>query len=235
MKKLLLFISAIICGIYSLQATELLSSEKIDNVYLVGKKKIKITCSHQDAEIYIDDKLLGKGNLEIKVPDEGCTTVVVKKIGYIIEKIEFCNKKNMTKLPSSFHFSLKKDEAYEVTTESDIVNIDFKIKAENGKDQAWKLLNQIILDNFDAIEMADKETGYIRTSWVVKRFENSAVRTRFIVKEFSSNPLIFKIKLSSEHSQNAMAGSNQDQYFKEWNRILRKYANLESEIHARVK
>ena len=201
----------------------------------MGKKKIKLTCSQQDAEIFVDHVMLGKGNLEIKVPDEGCTNVEVKKGGYITESIEFCNKKNQVKLPSSYHFALKKDEAYDLTIQSEVVNIDFKVNSKEGKEKAWKLLNQIILDNFDAIEMADKETGYIRTSWVVKRFEHSAVRTRFIVKEFSSDPLVFKIKLSSEHSQNTMAGSNEDQHFKEWNRILRKYANLESEIHARVK
>ena len=206
-----------------------------ESVSLVGKKKIKLTCSQQDAEIFVDDNLLGKGNLEIKVPDEGCTTVLVKKVGYITEEIEFCNKKNMTKLPSSFHFSLKKDDAYEVTIHSDVVNNDYKIKSKEGKDASWKLLNQIILDNFDALEMADKETGYIRTSWVVKRFENSAVRTRFIVKEFSDNPLVYKIKLSSEHSQNPMAGADQGEFFKEWNRVLKRYAHLESEIQARVK
>ena len=203
--------------------------------FFPGKKKIKLTCSQNDAEIFIDDVLVGKGNYEIKVPDEGCTFVEVKKPGYISAKMEFCNKKKMQKLPNSYHFSLKKDEAYDLTIHSDVVNIDFKIKSEEGKDTSWKLLNQIILDNFDALEMADKETGYIRTSWVVKRFEHSAVRTRFIVKEFSSSPLVYKIKLSSEHSQNPMAGTSEDQHYREWNRVLRKYANLESEIHARVK
>ena len=32
-----------------------------------------------------------------------------------------------------------------------------------------------------------------------------------------------------------MAGSNAGEHFREWDRILRKYANLESEIQARVK
>ena len=53
------------------------------------------------------------------------------------------------------------------------------------------------------------------------------VRTRFIINEFSSNPLIYKIKLSSEHSQNAMAGSNADEHFREWDRVLR---NMQSRI-----
>lgn len=237
MKKVIftLFLSFVFVLVANANIEKKLTIYSKINKISVGKKKIKLTCSQKDAVIYIDDVLVGKGNYEIKVPDEGCTSVLVKKEGYITEEIEFCNKKKMQKLPSSYHFSLKKDEAFDLTIHSDVVNIDFKIKSKEGKETSWKLLNQIILDNFDALEMADKETGYIRTSWVVKRFERSAVRTRFIVKEFSSNPLVYKIKLSSEHSQNPMAGSNADEHYREWNRVLRKYANLESEIHARVK
>jgi len=235
MKKLLLFIIAITCNFSSLKAVEIKPFKNIDYSILVGKKKMKLTCSQPDAEIYVNDKLLGKGSVEIKVPDEGCTTVEVKKEGYITAKEEFCNKKGLSKLPGKYHFSLKKDDAFDATVNSDIVNIDFKIKALKGKDESWKKINQIVLNLFDAIEIADKETGYLRTSWVVKRFKYSAVRTRFIVKEFSSDPLVYKVKLASEHSHNAMAGSNADEHFREWDRILRKYANLESEIQARVK
>jgi len=235
MKKLLLLFITIACTLPSLNAKEHNPIKTLELSYIVGKKKMKLTCSQTDAEIYVNDKLVGKGNFEIKVPDEGCTTVEVKKEGYVTAKEEFCNKKGLSNLPSKYHFSLKKDDAYDATTHSDIVNIDNKVKANSGKDESWKKINQIVLNLFDAIEIADKETGYLRTSWVVKRFKNSAVRTRFIVKEFSDNPLVYKIKLSSEHSQNSMAGSNADEHFREWDRVLRKYANLESEIQARVK
>ena len=35
---------------------------------LVGKKKIKLTCSQSNAEIYVNDQLLSKGNVEIEIP-----------------------------------------------------------------------------------------------------------------------------------------------------------------------
>ena len=200
-----------------------------------GKKKIKISCSQDDAEIFVNDRLTGKGYVEIQVPDEGCTTVVVKKVGYILEKVDFCNKKNMAKLPGKYHFNLIKDVAYEFTLKSDIVNRDLTIPTQYSKDEAWRLINQIVLNNFDEIEISDKETGYVRTSWVVKRFEHSAVRTRFILKQFSSDPLVFKIKLSSEHSQNRMANSNAGEHFKEWDQVLKQYTSLVNEIQARVK
>ena len=234
MKKRLLILF-ITCGIFIVNATESKIFEKDIAEYIPGKKKIKLTCSQPDAEIYVNDRLAGKGSFEIKVPDEGCTTVEVRKKGYISIKEDFCNKKGLSKLPSKYHFSLLKDEAYGSAIDSDIVNRDIKIKAERGKDESWKKINQIVLNLFDAIEIADKETGYLRTSWVVKRYKNSAVRTRFIVKEFSSNPLVYKVKLASEHSQNSMAGSNADEHFREWDRVVKKYAGLEDEIQARVK
>ncbi|CDF78992.1 conserved hypothetical protein [Formosa agariphila KMM 3901] len=200
-----------------------------------GSKKIKLSCTETDADIYINGKLLGKGAIDIKVPDKGCTLVEVKKTGYLTEKIEFCNKKEMPKPPSKYQFILLKDEAYGVTIHSDLANSDVAIKATKGKDDSWKLINQIVLSHFDVIEMSDKETGYVRTAWVIETFDKSAIRTRFIVKESSSNPLIYKVKLVTEHTDQHDAGVVDDRHFKEWNRILKKYESLVNEIQARVK
>ncbi|WP_066225458.1 hypothetical protein [Formosa haliotis] len=200
-----------------------------------GSKKIKLSCSEHDAEIYVNGKLVGKGALDIKVPDKGCSTVEVKKAGFLTEKMEFCNKKDMPKPPNKYQFSMVKDEAFEVTMASDLANEDVTIKATKGKDDSWKLINQIVLSHFDVIEMNDKETGYIRTAWVVDAFAKSAVRTRLIVKESSSDPLIYKVKLVSEHTDEHVLGATKDIQFREWNRILKKYETLVTEIQARVK
>ena len=58
-----------------------------------GKKKIDFGCSESDAEIYVNGKLLGKGSMELVVPSKDCITVIVRKTGFLSEKIEFCNKK----------------------------------------------------------------------------------------------------------------------------------------------
>ena len=200
-----------------------------------GSKKIKLSCTESDADIYINGKLLGKGALVIKVLDKGCTLIEVKKTGYLSEKVEFCNKKEMPKPPSKYQFILLKDEAFDVSIQSELANTDVTIKAMKGKDDSWKLLNQIVLSHFDVIEMNDKETGYIRTAWVVDSFDKSAIRTRFIAKEFSSNPLIYKVKLCTEHTDRHEDGAVSERHFKEWSRILKKYESLVNEIQARVK
>ncbi|MFV0571031.1 MAG: hypothetical protein ACK5M1_01185 [Xanthomarina gelatinilytica] len=204
--------------------------------YAAGKKKIDFGCSETDAEIYVNGKLLGKGNIELVVPSNDCITVIVKKIGFLDDKIEFCNKKNMPKPPKSFYLEMKHDDAYDASIQTDIANVDIEIISHNtDKDKAWKLINQIILSYIDVIEMTDKETGYIRTAWSLQSFKQNSIRSRIIVKEVNSNPLTFKVKLVSEESGSALTSVKSDELFKEWDRVLRSYATIIPELQARIK
>ncbi len=211
-----------------------LESTKNTNA-LLGKKKIDFGCSEPDAEIYINGKLLGKGTLNIVVPSKSCITVIVKKIGFLIEKIEFCNKKGMASPPKSYYMQLVRDDAFDASVQTDIANIDIEIKATIGKDKAWKLINQIVLSYIDVIEMTDKETGYLRTAWQLKTFKQNTIRTRIIIKQHSDDPLTFKVKLVSEESRRALTSVKSDELYKEWDRVLRSYSNVISEFQARIK
>lgn len=131
---------------------------------------------------------------------------------------------------------MKNDDAFDASVLTDIANVDIEVKvSEMDKDKAWKLINQIVLNYIDVIEMTDKETGYLRTAWSLQTFQQNTIRTRMIVKESSSNPLVFKVKLVSEESGNTMTSVKDDHLFKEWDRVLRSYTNAFSEFQARVK
>ena len=215
-------------------AAPVVKASTIEDV--VGKKRVELGVSESDAEIYVNGKMIGKGSAEVTVPSDECVTVIVKKVGFLSEKIEFCNKKKMTKPPKTHYIEMKRDDAYDASIQTDIANIDIELKVENmDKDQAWKLINQIVLSYIDVIEMTDKETGYLRTSWSLKTFKQNTVRTRIIVKEASTDPLVFKVKLVSESSGLPMVSVKSDELFKEWDRVLRSYSNLISEFQARVK
>lgn len=202
----------------------------------IGKKKIELGTSEADAEIYINGKLIGKGSTVVTVPSKDCVTVIAKKIGYLTEKIEFCNKKGMTSPPKTYYIEMRRDDAFDASVQTDIANVDIEMKVETmDKDTAWKLINQIVLSSIDVIEMTDKETGYLRTAWQLKTFLQSTVRTRIIVKEASTDPLIFKVKLVSEASDLPMVSVKSDELFKEWDRVLRSYEGVISEFQARVK
>lgn len=204
--------------------------------YDIGKRRIDLGISQSDAEIYINGKMVGKGSTEVTVPSDACVTVVVQKIGYLTEKIEFCNKKGMTKPPKSYYIEMKRDDAYDASIQTDIANVDIELNVRGtSKDEAWKLINQIVLNYIDVIEMTDKETGYLRTAWSLKSFKQNTIRTRIIVKEASDDPLVFKVKLISEQSGQPMTSVKSDELYKEWDRVLRSYSDVIGEFQARIK
>lgn len=201
-----------------------------------GKKKIQVSTSQSDAEIYVNGKMIGKGSARVIVPKDDCVIVTAKKIGFLEEQIEFCHQKGMAKPPKSHYFEMKNDDAFDASVQTDIANVDIEIAVnETSRDKAWKLLNQIVLNYIDVIEMTDKETGYLRTAWSLQTFKQNTIRSRIIIKESSSSPLAFKVKLVSEESGNPMTSVKSDHLYKEWDRVLRSYDNVISEFQARIK
>ncbi len=230
MKKLTLLLSLAVFCLTTAYATS------FDKTNLVGKKKIELGVSESDAEIYINGKLVGKGSTVVTVPKDNCVTVVVKKIAFLTERIEFCNKKDLTKPPKTYYVEMKRDDSYDASIQTDIANVDIEIKCNTmSKDKAWKLINQIVLTYIDVIEMTDKETGYLRTAWSLKTFKQNTIRTRIVIKESSSDPLMFKVKLISEYSGLPLTSVKSDELYKEWDRVLRSYSNVISEFQARIK
>lgn len=233
MKNLLIILALFT---FSLGIASSVESDNDPDSFTSGKKKIALGSSENDAEIYLNGKMIGKGNTLVTVPKDDCVMIVAKKTGYLIERIEFCNKKGMTDPPKSYFIEMRRDDAYDASIQTDIANVDIEMVCNKmDKEQAWKLMNQIVLSYIDVIEMTDKETGYLRTAWSLKTFMQNTVRTRIIIKETSSNPLVFKIKLVSEASGIPLTSVKSDELYKEWDRVLRSYSDVIGEFQARLK
>jgi hypothetical protein len=129
---------------------------------------------------------------------------------------------------------MEKDDSYDASEATDIANLDIEVKTKKSEIDAWKLLSQIITTYFDVIEVTDRETGYLRTSWVVQTFKQRTIRTRMIVKLGSTDPLTYKVKLVSEQANSPQMSVKNDEYFKEWDRVLRKYKEVIYEIQTRL-
>jgi hypothetical protein len=136
-------------------------------------------------------------------------------------------------IPRQDYIKLEVNEAYEHAFNTDLVNHDIDIQTNLKEDDAWKLMSRIIMSDFDVIEVTDKATGYMRTSWAVKYFKNATVRTRLILKTGSSDPLIYKVKLVSEIGKGG-ATASQDDLFKPWDHALRTFENLIPELQSRL-
>ncbi len=204
------------------------------NPVMAGKKIVILSTSEPDAKIYIDGKLMGNGQAEVVVLNNSCVTVRAEKVGYLTETITFCNKKESAKPPKSYYVEMRRDDAYDASVQTDIANIDIEIKTSLEEIDAWKLISQIITSHFDVIEVTDRETGYLRTSWVIQSFNQNTIRSRVIIKLGNSNPLAYKVKLVSEESRHAGTSVKSDELYREWDRVLRKYENIIEEMHTRL-
>jgi hypothetical protein len=199
-------------------------------------KTVLVSASEQDAIIYADGKQVGTGSAEVVVPAYGQVFVQAKKAGFITAEVTFYNYSGKEAPPKTYQFTLEKDDAFEGSIKNDYANTDFEqeINSKFSDIQAWKLISEIVTSYFDNIEMADKETGYLKTNWQSKSFKKCTVRTRVIVKQSSSSPLKYKIKIISEISDSPNSSVKDDDKFKEWDRILKKYDGLITEFQTRL-
>lgn len=202
----------------------------------VKAQKIEISASEPDAKIIVDGQQLGTGTAKIKVPTNSCVDVKVIKPGFLKYEQSFCNKKGMAEPPKKQFFDMQKDDAEEASLKTDQANVDFSVEVNKKLDpnDVWKRAYQVVTDYFDAIEVADKETSYLRTAWSVQTFQQNTIRTRLIIKLAKSDPLTYKIKLVSEYSGYPLTSVKSDELFHDWDRILRKYQNVISDMNSRL-
>jgi hypothetical protein len=206
----------------------------LPGLLFAGKKEVKFTASEPDAMIYVNNKFVSKGQFLVTVLSDACVIVRVEKPEFLIGTVEFCNKQNVPAPPKTYYLQMEKDDSHEASEASDVANIDLEIKTTKSEVEAWKLLSQIITSYFDVIEVTDKETGYLRTAWVIQSFKQRTVRTRIIIKLGSSDPLTYKIKLISEYASGPQISAKSDELFREWDRVLRKYREVIREVQTRL-
>jgi hypothetical protein len=196
------------------------------------KTKKVVVSSDAGAKIFVNGTAVGTGTTEIKVPPYSTINVRVEKVGFVTEEKNYVND-DQHELPKTDYIKLEIDDAYENSFTADIANRDIDIKTNLKEDDAWKLISRIITGSFDVIQVTDKATGYMCTSWVVKSFKAATIRTRLIIKTGSSDPLVYQAKLVSEIGKPGAAG-NQDEMFKPWDRVLRTFENVVPDLQSRL-
>jgi hypothetical protein len=202
---------------------------------ILKDRQIAIRTTPADASIKIDGRIMGNGEYKARIPFNQCVEVIVEKSGYVSTTKNYCNEDNVQPPPSNDHVILSLDEAFTSSVQSDQANLNFTIETSKNEEDAWKILSQITMNYFDNIELADRETGYIRTSWNVNNFKDNTIRTRIIVKQADISPLKYTIKLISEFSGKAKTSVKEDQLFFPWDRILNTYKDVISEYQSRLR
>lgn len=204
--------------------------------FVMRDRMVKITTQPEDAEIWIDGKKVASGEYPVTVKADACVTVSVQAKAFLPYDKEYCNRPNL--LPPEADFvKLRTDESWNFSTATDQANVNFTIDVGtvHTPDDAWKLLAQIATQNFDVIEVTDKETGYLRTGWNVwQRPGGRVIRTRVIVKQSSNQPIKYTVKLQSEWAPPGTSIKD-DERFQPWDRVLLTYKDLINEAQARLR
>lgn len=206
-------------------------------------KDIKISVTPSDAQIYVDGNYVGDGVVSVPLKKkDGFIVVKFELDGYITREVRIFAR-NKT---STYTYALRKDEFYNVSSASGLVNRYFSVTVskdlytvdENGKknsELAWKLIHQILLNYFDEIQTTDFASGFIQTPWQYETFPaaDKQMRTRVSVKESNlGGDLTFQIKVSSEVAP--LMASQSDESFQEIDRIAKEFEPIISEFQSRL-
>ncbi len=199
--------------------------------------KVIFTTSEKDAKIYVDGRFMGTGETPVvKVKKHTCVNVKTEKTGFLTNDTKYCYTGYSWGRIKTKTIDLTHDDAFDASIKNDYANKDFEqeIDSRLSESDAWKIISQIVTSYFDNLEMADKATGYMKTSWQSKSFSQKTIRTRVIVKQSSISPLKYKLKIISEYCDQPNQSVKDDDKFKEWDRILKAYDELINEFQARL-
>jgi len=209
--------------------------------------RIVTVAAPQDARVYANGKLVGSGSVPVRLPEDGCVTVLVQRPAYMPWTQQYCSGTagaSATAIPVSDAVDMAADESW-AASEASVqanVNIGVEVGEKVPEERAWRLISAIVLTHFDVLENSDRETGYLRTAWRTKTFEQGAViRTRMIVIRNGDSPLRYGVKIVSERLKDRVIVSDrqqmstEDENFEPWPRLLNTYKDIISEMQSRLK
>lgn len=202
-----------------------------------GPKKT-IHVEPDNAKIYINGSAVGEGVYTYQF-DRGTDFVMVKleAPGYITESYRL-QKDNPNK---TILYRLDTDDALAAAMGdgddegAELANKWFDVTCRQGvtEEKIWKRLMNIAVTNFDDVEVRDKDAGWIKTGWKTTKFKSGqAVRTRMEVRiSFTGEQLTYRVRLESQYKDKNCQGS---QCWNKWDKLLKKYAPVISELQTSV-
>lgn len=206
-------------------------------------KKLKISVSPADTQIFVDGNYVGDGVVEVSFDKSDFMAIRLEKEGYLTQEARVYKADKRT----AVSYTMRVDKFYEASVPSGLVNKFFSVTVspeyytvdKNGKkdaEKAWKLIHQILLNYFDEMQITDMSSSFIQSPWAYERFPESkqVIRTRVTVKQsgISDDNLVFQIKISSE--QAPLVGMSNENSYREVVRLLKKFEPLISEFQARL-
>ena len=205
-----------------------------------NRKDVYISVAQVGAKVFADGKLAGvvakETPVKITVHKGKPISVRITCDGYmdVQGNIDFNDKDINYDLGS-----MPEDEAYNATDHksSDIANtnIPIKVRPDMDRDAALRTMMYYITNNFRNLDVNNYEAGWIRTKWNIDKFSTMQIRTRIELKQAPSDgDGLLKFDLLIESQKAAPNVEANDQNFKDWNLVLKKYKKISEDIRKSV-
>lgn len=186
-------------------------------------EQITVTTDPPGATIRVDGQNLGASPVQFTVGDidaRGKIVVTATMQGHLTEQAVLSEDSPALR-DGHLALVLAADEAYSATTTNEATNNWLRVQVDPAipERDVWQRLVDSITSRYSSVEQLDDASGYIRTIFVVKRFQGSRgsleIRNRLIATIASRNPLVYKFKIESDASDGQGNHVPYDRVFKE--------------------
>lgn len=217
--------------------------------------KLTFTAIPSTAKIYFNGELRGTGTatyelerailVEVKIVNEGYITFAKSyRYGKGSQFATNEGRGGYERGKNEYTITLDKDPNYvtpekrlnqlnKISSVSDSLNKFIAVTSKYNAADSWKMINQVVSDYFDDMDGSNAETGTLKTTWQTQIIDKKKIRIRAIVKTNSENS--YKLKMQVEYSDDENASAKEDERFKEWDRIPKKYQAIFSDLNNKLK
>lgn len=216
---------------YNDQVVKVYKNDGIKNVELSRKPIKTIVVTPGDADISINNELVGKGKYDIDFERTDKVLITLSRIGY--ETATYTLLKSDPRQTVTYEMDI--DEAYENSeggeTAAQYANKWVPIKTRKGmsEDEAWTRMISIIKAAEFELEKTDKSSSWIKTFPAVISYKASEVRTTLeIIPDYSTGEKQYKVRLyfekrSKKPNESEEAGAER---WTKYDRLMKVYKDL---------
>jgi hypothetical protein len=187
-----------------------------------AQKKVKtVYVTPDNAKIILGGIEVGTGTYDLTMGKQDFVVLRLTAPGYMDKTVRI-NKADKT---TTYNFRLEEDDSYNASeVSSDLANkaMTVSVRKKNSPDEIWKRINYYTSEAFPDLQINDKSSGWLRSAWAIQKFRYVTIRTRIEIKEVPGlDELTYKVTLQSEYGDNNCGLD--DQCFKQWDRVLKRY------------
>ena len=172
----------------------------------------------------------GKNSATFQLHKNKPTQLIVRAEGFLeyTKMVYFDQEGSSINLTSE----LSIDKAYTASEPGAAIankRTEVMVKKGMSRDDAIQRMKYYISELFESLEVNDNVAGWYRTVWNMEEYPDKIIRTRYEIKEIPDNgdgKLKFKLLLQSQVSYEG----TRDENFRDWDRVLKKYAKLHTDI-----